>query len=440
MNAIQTFGPILRRRAIILIGLILCIPLAARAADDYRHRVEQVLAQTPLIDGHNDLPWEIRDRFKSDVAAVDLNSDTRHLPVVADQTPLMTDIPRLRAGMVGAQFWSVWIPVNMPGFEAVQITLEQIDLVKRMAAQYPKDFEMAYTAADVRRIHKAHKIASLIGIEGGHQINNSLAVLRQMYDAGARYMTLTHSTNTAWADSATDAPAHNGLTPFGVEVVREMNRIGMLVDLSHVSPDTMRSALAASQAPVIFSHSSARSLVDHPRNVPDDILRLLAANGGVVMVNFAPGYVSEARNHWQADRAAEVTRYNSPPFAGLYIGQPDRAKAALAAWDAQHPRPVTTLSQVADHVEHIRQMAGIDHVGLGSDFDGIPDAPVGLEGVDRYPELLEELMRRGWSDADIAKLAGENLLRAMSAAEKASFKLRETKPASTATLEPPKIR
>jgi len=438
MSAIQTFGRIFRRPAILLLGLILCIPLAAPAADDYRHRVEQVLLQTPLIDGHNDLPWEIRDRFKSDVAAVDLNSDTRRLPVGADQTPLMTDIPRLRAGMVGAQFWSVWIPVSVQGFEAVQMTLEQMDLVKRMAAQYPKDFEMAYTAADIRRIHKAHKIASLIGIEGGHQINNSLAVLRQMYAAGARYMTLTHTTNTAWADSATDAPAHNGLTPFGIEIVREMNRLGMLVDLSHVSPDTMRSALAASQAPVIFSHSSARSLDDHPRNVSDDILQLLAANGGVVMVNFAPGYISEARNHWQADRAAEVTRYNSPPFAGLYIGQPDRAKAALAAWDAQHPRPVTTLAQVADHLEHLRQVAGIDHVGLGSDFDGIPDAPVGLEGVDRYPELLEELMRRGWSDADIAKLAGESLLRAMNAAEKVSFKLRGTKPASTATLEPPK--
>src|SRR5271168_776066 len=210
MSAIQRFGRIFRRPAILLRGLILCIPLAAPAADDYRHRVEQVLLQTPLIDGHNDLPWEIRDRFKSDVAAVDLNSDTRRLPVGADQTPLMTDIPRLRAGMVGAQFWSVWIPVSVQGFEAVQMTLEQMDLVKRMAAQYPKDFEMAYTAADIRRIHKAHKIASLIGIEGGHQINNSLAVLRQMYAAGARYMTLTHTTNTAWADSATDAPAHNG--------------------------------------------------------------------------------------------------------------------------------------------------------------------------------------------------------------------------------------
>jgi membrane dipeptidase len=382
-----------------------------------------VLLQTPLIDGHNDLPWEIRERFKSDIAAINLAQDTSRLPVGAGQAALMTDIPRLRAGHVGAQFWSVWIPVDTQGFEAVQMTLEQIDLVKRMSARYPADFAMAYTAADIRRIHKSRKIASLIGIEGGHQINNSLAVLRQMYDAGARYMTLTHTTNTPWADSATDTPAHHGLTPFGVEVVKEMNRLGMLVDLSHVSPDTMRAALAATQAPIIFSHSSARALDDHPRNVPDDVLRAVAANGGVVMVNFAPPYVSAARNHWEADHAAERTRFNSPPYAGLYIGQPERAKAALTEWEAQHPMPVTTLAQVADHVEHIRQVAGVDHVGIGSDFDGIPDAPVGLEGVDRYPALLEELMRRGWTDADIAKLAGENLLRTLNMAEQVSLRL-----------------
>jgi membrane dipeptidase len=406
-----------------ILCLMLCLPLTAWAAEDYQHRVDQVLLQTPLIDGHNDLPWEIRERFKSDVAVVGLAADTRHLPLEAGQAALMTDIPRLRAGHVGAQFWSVWIPVGTPGFEAVQMTLEQIDLVKRMSAQYPADFAMAYTAADIRRIHKSHKIASLIGIEGGHQINDSLAVLRQMYDAGARYMTLTHSSNTSWADSATDSPVHHGLTPFGVEVVKEMNRIGMLVDLSHVSAETMNAALAVSQAPIIFSHSSARALDDHPRNVPDDVLRAVSANGGIVMVNFAPPYVSPARNHWEADHAAERTRFNSPPFAGLYIGQPERAKVALAEWEAQHPMPVTTLAQVADHIEHIRQVAGVDHVGLGSDFDGIPDAPVGLEGVDRYPALLEELMRRGWSDADIAKLAGENLLRTLAAAEQVSLRL-----------------
>ncbi len=403
--------------------LLLCLPLTTWAAENYQHRLEQVLSQTPLIDGHNDLPWEIRERYKSDMAAIDLSSDTRHLPVAAEQAALMTDIPRLRAGHVGAQFWSVWIPVSVQGFEAVQMTLEQMDLVKRMSAQYPADFAMAYTAADIRRIHKSHKIASLIGIEGGHQINNSLAVLRQMYDAGARYMTLTHTTNTQWADSATDTPVHHGLTPFGIEVVKEMNRLGMLIDLSHVSPDTMRAVLGVSQAPIMFSHSSARALDDHPRNVPDDVLRAVAANGGLVMVNFAPAYISAARNQWEADRAGERTRYNSPPYAGLYIGQPERAKAAMAEWDAQHPMPVTTLAQVADHVQHIRQVAGVDHVGLGSDFDGIPDAPVGLEGVDRYPALLQEMMRRGWSDSDIAKLAGENMLRTMAAAEQVSMRL-----------------
>jgi membrane dipeptidase len=406
-----------------IVFLMLCLPVCAWAAQDYEHRVEQVLLQTPLIDGHNDLPWEIRERYKSDLAQIDLSSDTRHLPAGEGQAALMTDIPRLRAGMVGAQFWSVWIPGDVPGFQAVQMTLEQIDLVKRMTARYPSDFAMAYSAADIRRIHKSRRIASLIGIEGGHQINNSLAVLRQMYAAGARYMTLTHTSNTPWADSATDAPAHGGLTAFGIDVVHEMNRLGMLVDLSHVSPETMKAALAASRAPVIFSHSSARALVDHPRNVPDDVLRALAVNGGVVMANFAPIYVSAARARWQADRAAEQTRFNSPPYAGLYVGQPDRARAALAEWDAQHPRPVTTLAQVADHIEYLRKVAGVDHIGIGSDFDGIPDAPVGLEGVDRYPALLAELMRRGWSNADVAKLAGENLLRAMAAAEQVSAKL-----------------
>jgi membrane dipeptidase len=420
-----------------VLGLLLCLP-SAWGADDYAQRVERVLLQTPLIDGHNDLPWEIRDRFKGDVAAIDLKSDTAHLPLKAGQAALMTDIPRLRAGLVGGQFWSVWIPTEMKGYEAVQVTLEQMDLVKRMAGRYPGDLEMAYTAADVRRIQHAHKVASMIGIEGGHQINNSLAVLRQMYDAGARYMTLTHTSNTAWADSATDAPAHHGLTPFGIEVVREMNRLGMLVDLSHVSPDTMRAALAASEAPVIFSHSSARALVDHPRNVPDDILRSLAANGGVVMVNFAPGYVSDARRRWDADCAAEQTRFNSPPFVGLYIGQPERAKEALAAWEKKNPRPVTTLSQVADHIDHIRKVAGVDHVGLGSDFDGIGDAPVGLEGVDKYPALLAELMRRGWTDADIAKLSGENVLRAMAAAEEVAVRLRAARPASNMVFVEPK--
>jgi len=287
----------------------------------------------------------------------------------------------------------------------------------------------------VRRIHRAGKIAALIGIEGGHQIDNSLAVLRQMYDLGARYMTLTHVRNTAWADAATDTPAHHGLTAFGEEVVREMNRLGMLVDLSHVSPDTMRAALAVSAAPVMFSHSSARALVDHPRDVPDDVLALDAKNGGVVMVNFAPGYVSAARNQWDADRAAEEARYSSPPYGGMYIGQPERAKAALAEWERAHPKPVTTLEQVADHIEHIRRTAGVDHVGIGSDFDGIPEGPRGLESVDRFPALLIELMRRGWTDGDIAKVAGENILRVMAACEHVAAELRRERAPSEAQLD-----
>ena len=411
-----------------------CLADAQAADGPVNTRLERVLAETPLIDGHNDLPWMIRERFKGDLGQIDLASDTSHIPPPPDGVALMTDLPRLRAGKVGAQFWSVWVPVDLKGLEAVQTTLEQIDIVKRLVTRYPADLEMAYSASDIRRIHKEHKVASLIGIEGGHQINDSLAVLRQMYDLGARYMTLTHTRNTAWADSATDAPTRHGLTPFGVEVVHEMNRLGMLVDLSHVSPETMKAALAASEAPVIYSHSSARALVDHPRDVPDDVLRLVAQNGGVVMVNFNPGYVSEACNHWLADRAAEQARYNAPPYDGLYIGQPDRAKAALAAWEHAHPKPHATLAQVADHVQHIREVAGVDHVGIGSDFDGIEETPDGLEGVDRFPALLAELMRRGWTDAEIAKVAGGNLLRVFADAERVAARLRAARPPSIATV------
>jgi membrane dipeptidase len=378
------------RRQAMRVALLLSLlsSLSARAALDERTfaaRIDRVLIATPLIDGHNDLAWEIRERFKSDLTRVDLRANTAAITPPPGAVALMTDIPRLRAGRVGAQFWSVWIPVEIKGFEAVQTTIEQIDLVKDMTRRYPADLEMAYRASDVRRIHKAGRIASLIGIEGGHQINNSLPVLRQMYDLGARYMTLTHASNTDWADSATDAPRHHGITAFGRDVVREMNRIGMLVDLSHVSADTMKAVLSITKAPVIFSHSSARALVDHPRDVADDVLRLTAQNGGVVMANFNAGYVSEAFNRWRADRAAEQARFSSPPYGGLYIGQPEKAGEALSAWDKGHPKPIVTLAEVADHIEHIREVAGIDHVGLGSDFDGIQDTPLGLEGVDRYP-------------------------------------------------------
>jgi membrane dipeptidase len=421
-----------RLAAALWCALLVSSPVPAAPND--AQRIEHILAQTPLIDGHNDLPWEIRTRFGSDLTKIDLSQSTAALPAPAGSPPLMTDIPRLRAGHVGAQFWSVFIPVELQGPAAVQMTIEQIDLVKEMCARYPHDLAMAYTAADIVLLHKAGRIASLIGVEGGHQINNSLAVLRAYYDLGARYMTLTHATNTAWADSATDNPAHRGLTAFGKEVVREMNRLGMLVDLAHVSPDTMRAALAVSEAPVIFSHSSARGLVDTPRDVPDDVLRLVAVNGGIVMVNFYPGYVSEARRRWEADRSAEEARNNSPPFGGLYIGQPERAKAALVEWERTHPAPEVGIHDVADHIEYIRKVAGVDYVGLGSDFDGIPITPTGLDGVDKYPALLEELAHRGWSDADLAKVAGGNLLRVLARAQEVSARLRATRLPSAATL------
>ena len=398
-------------------------------------RVAKVLADTPLIDGHNDLPWELRARGE-----VDLRVDHSRQGKLADgqtplMTPLMTDIPRMRAGGMGGQFWSVWIPASTTGPAAVQMTMEEIDIVRTMVARYPEAFAMAYTADDIERIHHEGRIASLIGIEGGHQINNSMAVLRQMFVLGARYMTLTHTSNTDWADSATADPEHHGLTPFGKAIVGEMNRLGMLVDLSHVSPDTMRQAIAASAAPVMFSHSGARALVDHPRGVPDDVLRLVAENRGVVMVNFYPGYVSAASARWAADRAAEVSRFNAPPYDGLYIGQPERSKAAIVEWEKRHPAPVVTLAMVADHIEHIRKVAGVGSVGIGSDFDGIEATPEGLDAVDKYPALLIELARRGWTDAELAAVAGGNMLRVMREAEAVAKRLQATGSPSTLTID-----
>ena len=418
----------------------LCAPLAIAQSSDaaLTARVDHVLAKVPLIDGHNDLPWEIRERF-GNAAGVDLSASTANLPLVAQadeaQTALMTDIPRLRSGHVGAQFWSVWIPPTVTGPAAVKMTIEQIDLVRTMVARYPKDLQMAYSAEDIVRAHAAGRIASLIGIEGGHQIDDSLPTLREMYELGARYMTLTHTLDNDWADSATDAPKHHGLTPFGRAVVHEMNRLGMLVDLSHVSPDTMRAALKVSVAPVIFSHSGALALNDHPRDVPDDVLALVAHNHGIVMATFAPAYVSAERNRWEADRAAEQARFNSPPYGGLYIGQPEREKAALAEWEAHHPKPVVTLAMVADHIEHIRNVAGIDHVGIGSDFDGIPEAPQGLDGVDKFPALLKELARRGWTDEDLGKVAGGNMLRVMREAAAVAKQLQATESPAMVTIE-----
>lgn len=389
----------------------LVLPLlagGAAPAQDVDRRVERVLRQTPVIDGHNDLAWEIRDKYDFWRKPLDLDADTSRL-----EDRLQTDLPRLKRGGVGAQFWSVWIPNETKGDAAIRTTVEQIDIVHRMVARYPARLEMASTASDIRRIAKAGRIASLIGIEGGHQIGNSPAALRQFRALGARYMTLTHSKNNDWADSATDDPVHNGLTPFGRAIVGEMNRLGMMVDLSHVSPETMRDALAVTKAPVIFSHSNARALMDHARNIPDDVLRLLSANGGVAMVNFYPGFLSEAYRRRMAERSAEEAR-----LASLHSGQPERRAAALAAWDSAHPPVASTLAEVADHIEHIRRIAGIDHVGIGSDFDGMDGAaPKGLEGVESYPALLAELARRGWSDGALAKLAGGNVLRVMERVE-----------------------
>jgi len=407
----------MKRRAltplILLVAILPAIADAQAIDPAVQKRIDRVLKATPLIDGHNDLPWEVRENQAKSVADLESGTDRR-------DKPMDTDIARLRTGRVGGQFWSVYIPVSVTGDAAIRTTIEQIDIVKRLVAAYPGNFELATTAADVRRIHEAGRIASLIGMEGGHHIANSMAALRAMYALGARYMTITHSSNNDWADSATDDPAHDGLTPFGREVIGEMNRIGMIVDLSHVSPKTMRDALAFSRAPVIFSHSSARALNDHPRNVPDDVLKLVAAKNGVVMVTFVSGFLSRDYRAWNERREDVQSRYP---------GEPLRRKAAVAEWEAANPKPVVDVRTVADHVEHIAKLAGHDNVGIGGDFDGTTELPVDLQGVDGYPKIFAELIRRGWSDADLAKLAGGNVLRVMAQVEAVA--------ASMATIEKP---
>ena len=407
-------------------------------AQDYTARVARVLKTTPLIDGHNDWAEALREREADNRWSIDLRGGLDRRTI-----PYNTDIARLRQGMVGGQFWSVFVSADLPGPVQVEQTLDQIDLVKAFVRRYPRTFALARTADDVRRIHASGRIASMIGVEGGGQIDDDLSVLRAYYELGAGYLTLSHVKTIEWVDSATDTPVHGGLTPFGEAVVHELNRLGMLVDLAHVSEGTMRDALRVSRAPVIFSHSSARALDDHPRNVSDDVLRLVAANGGIVMVNFARIYISDAYRRWAAEEDAEKARLGTPPYGGLFIGQPDKAAAALAAWERDHPAPSVTLAQVADHIEHIAKVAGVDHVGIGSDFDGVGNAlPVGLGGVDRYPALLAEMMRRGWSDADIAKLAGGNILRVLADAERVAAAMADEPPA-TATepaLDAPKAR
>ena len=398
-------------------AVLMAGPVLAQAADPGEARARRILERTPLIDGHNDLPWALRQNHGNDPHAVDLTAN------LDDSTRLHTDIPRLRAGGVGAQFWSVYVPASMSPPDAAVATFEQIDTVKRIVAAHPGVFEIATTAADIERIHRRGKIASLIGMEGGYSIDDSLGLLREFYDSGARYITLTHSRTTTWADSATDAPKWGGLSPFGEDVVREMNRLGMMVDLSHVSEETMLDAMRVSDAPVIFSHSSARGVTDHPRNVPDSVLRLMAEDGGVVMVTFVPGFVSETVRAWSADRSAEAAR-----LASLNPGDPGAVTAGMTAWMAAHPIPTATIADVVAHIQHVREVAGIDHVGLGGDFDGVDALPVGLEGVDAYPRLLAALMANGWSEADIRKLAGENALRVMRAVEAVAASKRGARP------------
>jgi membrane dipeptidase len=370
------------------------------------------LRAAPVWDGHNDVPEQLRERRKDVVADFDF-ADTTGTADAASQTAAMhTDLARLRAGRVGAQFWSVYVSAALNDQQAVQATLEQIDVTRRLIARYPQQLQYAATAAEVEKAMKAGKVASLIGMEGGHSVAGSLGVLRQMYALGARYMTLTHFKNTPWADAATDAPVHGGLTDHGRAIVGEMQRIGMLVDLSHVSAQTMRDTLAVAKAPVIFSHSGAQAVNAHPRNVPDDVLGLLAANQGILMVDFAPDYVSEEVRAWSAAKKAETAR-----FEALHIGNPDAAKKALADWLAAHPSPRATLAQAADHIDHAVKRAGIDHVGLGGDFDGVGALPEGLEDVSKYPALFTELARRGYTQRDLEKIASRNMLRVMKAAE-----------------------
>jgi membrane dipeptidase len=394
------------------------LPLSAQtssapADDPYLVRARRILKQTPLIDGHNDLPWRIREDSiaRGNVDSYDLRK----------HTPGHTDLDRLKKGMVGAQFWSVYIPGEWRDSGYARIQLEQIDIAREVIAKYPDRLALALTAADIRRDFKQGKIGSLLGLEGGHAIENSLGALRAYYDLGVRYMTLTHNVTLDWADAALDSAKHNGLTPFGDSVVREMNRLGMLVDLSHVSAATMSDALNVSQAPVIFSHSAARAIVDVPRNVPDSILRRVAVNGGIVMVPFVVGFVSPAALAYDQSTIRPAMK----ELRDKYGNDTAAITRAVKEWRSTHPEPGATLSQVADQIEYVRKVAGVDHVGIGGDFDGITEVVQGLEDVSTYPALFAELARRGWSDDDLRKLAGENFLRVFAQAEAVAKRLQK---------------
>jgi membrane dipeptidase len=402
------------------VAIILLFPSASRGEDAALERAKRVLRAHPVIDGHNDLPWAIRENAEAprDVEAYDLRARTRGA----------TDLERLREGGVGGQFWSVYVPAELPGGFA-RVQLEQIDIARRMIARYPERLAFAGTVDEVERAMKDGRVASLLGIEGGHAIENSLGALRAYYDLGARYMTLTHGKTLDWADSATDAPRHRGLTRFGEEVVREMNRLGMLVDLSHVSEETMEDALRVSEAPVVFSHSSARAVCDHPRNVPDAVLRKMKANGGVVMVTFVNAFVSP---EWARASGPLWKEYQERTQG---VEDPEERQRIGREITARMPKVPVTIAQVADHVDHVRKVAGADHVGLGGDYDGNDAWPEGLSDVSGYPRLLAELARRGWTDEDLGKLASGNVLRAMRQAEAEAARLQKARPASTATIE-----
>jgi len=387
-------------------------------------RIQALLATAPVIDGHNDLPWEIRGRSRYDLTELDISTDLT-------STGMHTDIPRLRAGGVGAQFWSVYVPCSLAGEAAVATTLEQIDFVYQLAARYPKDFTVARTADEVEAARSAGRIASLIGVEGGHSIANSLGTLRMLAALGMRYMTLTHTANTPWADSATDEPAVGGLSPFGREVVRECNRLGVMADLSHVAPETMHATLDVSTAPAFFSHSSARAVTDHPRNVPDDVLARVRDTNGVVMVTFVSGFINEECRQWMLGLFAFEDR-----VAAEHPGDAALVRERRATYIADNPRPPCSVRDVADHVEHVREMAGVDAVGIGSDYDGTVGPPDGLADVSKFPNLLAELATRGWSDADLAKLTWRNTLRVLRDTESAARAAQVERGPSLATFAP----
>ena len=388
----------------------LAIAGPASAQSGAEKTASAALEAAPVWDGHNDVPIQLRSRLGNRINGFDFR-DT--LDTARDgRSAMHSDLLRLRQGKVGAQWWSVYVSASLPEPEAVQATIEQIDVTKRLIARYPNDLQLALSADDVEQAMEAGRIASLLGMEGGHSIGSSLAALRQMYDMGARYMTLTHGKTLSWADSATDAPRHDGLNAFGMDVVREMNRIGMLVDLSHVSEAAMHDALDVARAPVIFSHSGARAINGHLRNVPDGVLARLPENGGLVMVVALPWFITEDLRNHAADRAAEKARLEA-----LFPGLPDTVEAQLAKWDAENRPPVSTISDMADHIDHIRDIAGVDHIGIGGDYDGMPTGPIGMEDVTGYPALFVELAKRGYSQEDLEKIASRNMMRVMRGAE-----------------------